>query len=198
MYMIWWIFLKIYLSIIDIWYISFDCFKWFKSIEFVHIHSSSIFVSSQTCVILLVLHPLSLAPTQWAFTLVCLREKWFSSYLFSVFVLIFVNVEKCILSNIVKHCHQISIDFTSKTFLLSYEVENTGEGIQAVLPKIWYEIYNEVKLLLLFLCDIRKGLKETFFWTNSQTCGPTHPPHRFGTINVNLPKKIITNSKNDF
>ena len=102
MYMIWWIFLKIYLSIIDIWYISFDCFKWFKSIEFVHIHSSSIFVSSQTWVILLVLHPLSLAPTQWAFTLVCLREKWFSSYLFSVFVLIFVNLKTCILSNIVK------------------------------------------------------------------------------------------------
>ena len=102
MYMIWWIFLKIYLSIIDIWYISFDCFKWFKSIEFVHIHSSSIFVSSQTWVILLVLHPLSLAPTQWAFTLVCLREKWFSSYLFSVFVLIFINSKTCIFSNIVK------------------------------------------------------------------------------------------------
>ena len=176
MYMIWWIFLKIYLSIIDIWYISFDCFKWFKSIEFVHIHSSSIFVSSQTCVILLVLHPLSLAPTQWAFTLVCLREKWFSSYLFSVFVLIFVNVKTCILSNIVKHCHQISIDFTSKTFLLSYEVENTGESIQVGLPKRWYEKYNDVKLLIPF-CVIYKGRpKQRFFYTVTNLW--THPPPR--------------------
>ena len=75
----------------------------------------------------------------------------------------FKYCQMCILSNIVKHCHQISIDFTSKTFLLSYEVENTGEGIQVGLPKIWYEKYNDVKLLILF-CMIYKGRpKRSFF-----------------------------------